>query len=118
RQREAISLEQAHAALELFAVRDRVGASGKIDTADLEVAREAYGALGRGFDAAPVLADSATPRAITPPGATVAGATREGPAVPSGIAPSSSAAASGALGAAAFGVPEEAPQIAPPKHGP
>jgi tetratricopeptide (TPR) repeat protein len=121
RQREAISLEQAHAALELFAVRDRVGASGQIDTADLEVAREAYGALGRGFDAAPVQADSATPRAtgaITPPGATVAGATREGPAVPSGIAPSSSAAASGPLGAAAYSVPEEAPQIAPPKHGP
>jgi len=121
RQREAISLEQAHAALELFAVRDRVGASGQIDTADLEVAREAYGALGRGFGAAPVQADSATPRAtgaITPPGATVAGATREGPAVPSGIAPSSSAAASGPLGAAAYSVPEEAPQVAPPKHGP
>src|SRR6185437_4945620 len=116
RQREAISLEQAHAALELFAVRDRVGASGQIDAADLEVAREAYGALGRGFDAAPVSADTATPPAtgaVTP-----SAAARDGPAVPSGIAPSSSAAAGGPLGGAAFGAPEEAPLTAPPRHGP
>jgi len=121
RQREAISLEQAHAALELFAVRDRVGASGQIDAADLEVAREAYGALGRGFDAAPVSADNATPPATgatTPSGATAAGPARDGPAVPSGIAPASSAAAGGPLGGAAFGAPEEAPLTAPPRHGP
>jgi len=115
RQRELISLEQAHAALELFAVRERVGASGAIDAADLEVAREAYGALRRGLDAAPVPADGAAPAA---PGATVAGAARDGPAVPSGIAPSSSAAASRPLGAAAFGAPEEVPPVAPPRHGP
>ncbi|HTL94454.1 MAG TPA: hypothetical protein VL157_02865, partial [Gemmatimonadaceae bacterium] len=54
RQREAISLEQAHAALELFAVRDRLGASGQVDSADLDVAREAYGALVRGFETPPV----------------------------------------------------------------
>ena len=116
RQREAISLEQAHAALELFAVRDRVGASGQIDAADLEVAREAYGALGRGFDAAPVSADTAMPPAtgaVTP-----SGAARDGPAVPSGIASSSSAAAGGPLGGAAFGAPEEAPLAAPPRYGP
>ncbi|HKV50067.1 MAG TPA: hypothetical protein VJO52_02605, partial [Gemmatimonadaceae bacterium] len=54
RQREAISLEQAHAALELFAVRDRVQAGGlDVTAADLDVAREAYGSLARGFGAPP-----------------------------------------------------------------
>lgn len=121
RQRESISLEQAHAALELFAVRERVGASGQIDTADLDVAREAFGVLVRGFETAPAPAAGATPPAtdaVTPPGVTVAGATKEGPAVPSGVAPSSSAAAGGPLGAAGYGVPDDAPHAAPPKHGP
>lgn len=101
RQREAVSLEQAHAALELFAVRDRMGASGRVDRADLDVAREAYDALVRGFGATPV--PSATAPAL---------------AVPSGIAPASSAAASGPLGAAAYGASEEAPHDAPPSHKP
>lgn len=101
RQREALSLEQAHAALELFAVRDRMGASGRVDRADLDVAREAYDALVRGFGATPV--PSATAPAL---------------AVPSGIAPASSAAASGPLGAAAYGASEEAPHDAPPSHKP
>lgn len=101
RQREAVSLEQAHAALELFAVRDRMGASGRVDRADLDVAREAYDALVRGFGATPV--PSATAPAL---------------AVPSGIAPPSSAAASGPLGAAAYGASEEAPHDAPPSHKP
>jgi tetratricopeptide (TPR) repeat protein len=101
RQREALSLEQAHAALELVAVRDRMSASGRVDSADLDVAREAYDALVRGFGATPV------PSATAP-----------APAVPSGIAPPSSAAASGPLGAAAYGASEEAPHDAPPSHKP
>lgn len=123
RQREAISLEQAHAALELFAVRDRVAASGQIDSADLDVAREAYGALSRGFDAAPAAGVVPTPTAampaVAPPATTTsAGAPLSGPAVPSGVAPPGSAAASGPLGAAAYGVPEDAPHDAPPRRAP
>ena len=53
RQRELISLEQAHAALEVFAVRERVRAGSEIAPGDLEVARQAYDSLARGFAAAP-----------------------------------------------------------------
>ena len=117
RQREALSLEQAHAALELFAVRDRMSASGRVDSADLDVAREAYDALVRGFGAAPATGAGAAPTPTS--GATpVPGATAPAPAVPSGIAPPSSAAASGPLGAAAYGASEEAPHDAPPSHKP
>ena len=74
RQRESISLEQAHAALEMFAVRDRVSGSSQVDAADLDVARQAYEALAHGF----------RPAAAEP--AVVPGAPSEPPvAVPSGI---------------------------------
>lgn len=67
RQREAISLEQAHAALELFAVRDRVQAGGQdVAAADLDVAREAYGSLARGFGGP---AADHPPNAVASPGA-------------------------------------------------
>lgn len=111
RQREAISLEQAHAALELFSVRDRIGTSGQVDSADLDVAREAYGALVQGFEAAPAGGAGAPPppaAATTPPAATGAA-----PAIPLGAAPSGSP-----LGAAAYGAPEAAPHDAPPNRGP
>lgn len=100
RQREAISLEQAHAALELFAVRDRIATSGQIDGADLDVAREGYGALVRGFEAGPA--------------AGAGGA----PAAPAAIVPPAGAAASGPLGAAAYGAPEETVHDSPPNRGP
>ncbi|HEX6808121.1 MAG TPA: tetratricopeptide repeat protein [Gemmatimonadaceae bacterium] len=117
RQREAISLEQAHAALELFAVRDRIGTSGQVDSADLDVAREAYGALVHGFETPPAPGAGATP-AATAAGATAAGAARPVPERPSGSAAPGSAAASGPLGSAGSGAPEPAPHDAPPNRWP
>ncbi|MGH7647976.1 MAG: tetratricopeptide repeat protein, partial [Gemmatimonadaceae bacterium] len=76
RQRELISLEQAHAALELFAVRDRVSAGGQeITAADLDVAREAYRSLSRGF--APASVPPATPASapLSPPGSATSATT-------------------------------------------
>lgn len=86
RQRDAMSLEQAHAALELFAVRERVGASGPVDVADLDVAREAYASLAGGFGATPAGAGVAAPAGAAVSGAGPA-AVAAGPpaAVPSGI---------------------------------
>ena len=90
RQGEAISLEQAHAALELFAVRDRVQAGGQdITPADLDVAREAYGSLARGFGA-PAAAQpgnaggppAAGPPVVVPPAVPAAGPAAEPAAVP------------------------------------
>ncbi|HEY7877598.1 MAG TPA: hypothetical protein VIC55_05215 [Gemmatimonadaceae bacterium] len=50
RQRELITLEHAHAVLELLAVHERVQrADYQPVSSDLEVAREAYGVLGAGF---------------------------------------------------------------------
>lgn len=116
RQREAISLEQAHAALELFAVRDRIGTSGQVDIADLDVAREAYGALVHGFETAAAPGAGATPAATA--ATTPAGAAGPAPGSPSGIAAPGSAAASGPLGAAGYGAPEPAPHDVPPNRGP
>jgi len=108
RQRESISLEQAHAALELFAVRDRVAASGQVDVSDLDVAREAYGVLARG--AAGGAPATHPPDAVAPaPGAAPPDA------VPSGVP----------LGNVPPGPPEPAPSApadaardAGPRRGP
>ena len=102
RQRESISLEQAHAALEMFAVRDRVSGSSQVDAADLDVAREAYEALAHGLGTA-----AAAP---------MPGAPGEPPiAVPSGIPLGSAPAAS-------IGAPSDTSidpvRGAAPNHGP
>jgi len=127
RQREAISLEQAHAALELFAVRDRLGASGQVDSADLDVAREAYGALVRGFETPPVAgADGTTTTptaAMAPPGATTPVSTTGALPPPTSAAapsapPATPAGPGGPLGGAAVGGAGEAPHDAPPDRAP
>jgi len=109
RQGEAISLEQAHAALELFAVRDRVQAGGQdITAADLDVAREAYGSLARGFGApaAAQPANAGAPSAAAPPAA--------GPpvVVPPAV-PAAGPAAEPAAALGAAGSPNAGPSRAP-----
>lgn len=90
RQREAISLEQAHAALELFAVRDRVRSGGQdVTAADLDVAREAYRSLARGFGAP--AAATVPNAAASPPGAAMVvptpAALESGPELPAAAPP-------------------------------
>ncbi|HXE59064.1 MAG TPA: tetratricopeptide repeat protein [Gemmatimonadaceae bacterium] len=121
RQRDLISLEQAHAALELFAVCDRLGVPGEeLTTADLDVAREAYGSLARGFGAASGApsepSSPGAPPVAAPPAGAGGSATSARTAVAPGVAtpaPSIAAVSDSAAADASAASPNAAPDHAP-----